>query len=660
MNSGQQEPGESLNPNQANRLRITCQYIDKLLADVEGIVNATVSKAAFPRYVPDIAPAQRRTIEDYIARVRAQLRRVLEGQGIVPEKPSIPASRAVHVMLGAIDIAAEELKPKYMKGYGEVPETVATELNGIVGELSSLIGRFDRFLSEAVGEDQKARLERLEQAGNDLALLERIEQTVRERGLVEFRSSIAAILDRAEDRSFEIAVFGRVSSGKSSLLNAILETDVLPVGVTPITAVPTRITHADAPSLTVWFSEAPRKKLEIFHLEEFATEQKNPGNSKHVTRLVVALPSRRLEGGVAFVDTPGLGSLATSGATETLAYLPKCDLGVVLIDAGSTLTTDDLQTIMALQQAAIPVNVLLSKADLLSPEDRDRIVRYVTEHIASECKLELPVHPVSVVPSSKGMLNDWFEKQIVPLYARSLELRAASLRRKIGALRQSVTAALEARLGRGAQSSAETKEQARAAEALLRKATGEIEETRSLCRRFIEGIGASVPEAVEEASKRLLHSWSASSYGVVVPGQLVRDSINQYFQLQVRKLQGEITNLADQLGRDLRICGDDLRVPDTPSEGEFQAIIRGTPVLESLPITMAVTRPALAALFGSRMAERRVAGRISRQLREPFYVALEAYWRSVQEWADSVIGQLKQRFENYAESYRAQAVHFGD
>jgi GTP-binding protein EngB required for normal cell division len=655
MNSGEQEAGESLNPYQANRLRITCQYIDKLLGDVEGIVNSTVSKAAFPRYVTDIAPAQRRTIEDYIARVRAQLHRVLEGQGIVPDKASIPASRAVHVMLGAIDIAAEELKPKYMKGYGAVPETVATELNGIVGELSSLIGRFDRFLSEGIGEDLKARLERLEQAGNDLELLERIEYTVRERGLVEFRSSIAAILDRAEDRSFEIAVFGRVSSGKSSLLNAILETDVLPVGVTPITAVPTRITHAAEPSLTVWFSEAPRKKMEISHLREFATEQQNPGNTKHVTRLVVALPSPRLEGGVAFVDTPGLGSLATSGATETLAYLPKCDLGVVLIDAGSTLTADDLQTIMTLQQAAIPVNVLLSKADLLGPEDRVRIVRYVGEHIASECHLDLPVHPVSVMPSAKGMLSDWFEKQIVPLYARAQELRAASLRRKIGALHQSVTSALEARLGRGAQSSAETKEQARAAEALLRKATGQIEETRLLCRRFVEGVGPSVPQAIEEASKRLLHSWTSSSYGVVVPGQLVRDSITQFFQLQVKKLQGEITNLADELGRDLRICAADLRVPDAPSEGEFETIIRGTPVLESLPITIAVTRPALAALFGSRVAEYEVARRISRQLREPFYAALDAYWRSVQEWTDSVIAQLKQRFENYAESYRAQA-----
>jgi hypothetical protein len=43
------------------------------------------------------------------------------------------------------------------------------------------------------------------------------------------------------------------------------------------------------------------------------------------------------------------------------------------------------------------------------------------------------------------------------------------------------------------------------------------------------------------------------------------------------------------------------------------------------------------------------------QLRPPFYAALETYWQLVREWADSVIGQLKQKFETYAESYRAQA-----
>src|SRR6202167_4558988 len=466
----------SLNSNHERRLSVTCRYIDKLLADMEGILNVSSSRLAFPQYTPDLTSAQRRVVEDYIDRIRAQLIRVLDGQNIERPSADIPVGRSLHSTLTFVDIAVEELKPEYMRGYGEVPPQAAVELNGIAGELQGLVRQLDHYLMRGTGENLQERLERLEQTGDEVPLLRKLETVITEHGLVEFRSTLSMILDRLEDNSFEIAMFGRVSSGKSSLLNAILETDILPVGVTPITAVPTRITYAEEPSLSVWFSEAPKKKLEISHLPEFATEQRNPGNSKHVTRIVVALPSARLQGGIAFVDTPGLGSLAASGATETLAYLPKCDLGVVLIDAGSTLTADDLQTILALQEAAIPVHVLLSKADLIGSEDRVRSVRYVKEHIASECGLDLPVHPVSILPTCKEMLNEWFENQIVPLYACSRELRAASLRRKIGALRDSVPAALETRLRRDAQSSTGSKDRAHAAESLLRRTTGQIEE----------------------------------------------------------------------------------------------------------------------------------------------------------------------------------------
>ncbi|HTZ73794.1 MAG TPA: dynamin family protein [Candidatus Aquilonibacter sp.] len=655
MSSGDEKSREALNPFQANRLRITCQYIDKLLVEVEEILNSAGSRSAFPRYAEDILPAQRRTIEDYIARVRAQLVRVLEGQRIAREKPAIPASRAVHVHLGAIDIAVEELKPKYMRGYGEVPEGVATELNGIVGELSGLVQRLDRYLSEGVGEDLKARLERLDRAGNDLRSLKKVEEVVRVRGLVEFRPSIAAILDRAEDKSFEIAVFGRVSSGKSSLLNAILETNALPVGVTPITAVPTRIVHAQGPSLTVWFSEASTKKLPIAELPEFATEQHNPGNSKHVVRLVIALPSPALQSGVTFVDTPGLGSLATSGARETLAYLPKCDLGVVLIDAGATLAAEDLQTIMALQQAAIPVNVLLSKADLLSAQDRQRIVTYVNEHIASECRLDLPVHPVSVVPSCRGMLDDWFKHQITPLYARSQELRAASLRRKIGALRDSVTAALQARLNRREQASADGDEGARAAEETLRKATGIIAEMRSVSARYTENAANTVQDAVGDAAKRLVEAWSRTGTEPVAPEQLVRQSLTGFSQAQVATLQREITALAVQLNADLRRCAADLGISDAPGEDEFQSVVRGSPVFEAPSFEMQLSHPGLGRVFGRNAVERSVAKQISRQLPQSFYAAVEAYWQLVKAWSASVIGQLSKRFESYAENYRAQA-----
>ena len=84
---------------------------------------------------------------------------------------------------------------------------------------------------------------------------------------------------------------------------------------------------------------------------------------------MVEFPSERLRDGVVLVDTPGLGSLASAGATETLAHLPRCDLGLVLIDAGATLTAEDQSTPQALNEAAIETIVLLSKADLLAAED---------------------------------------------------------------------------------------------------------------------------------------------------------------------------------------------------------------------------------------------------------------------------------------------------
>jgi hypothetical protein len=52
----------------------------------------------------------------------------------------------LHASLTFIDIAAEELKPEYMRGYGEIPPAAAVELNGIAGELKGLVGQLDQFL----------------------------------------------------------------------------------------------------------------------------------------------------------------------------------------------------------------------------------------------------------------------------------------------------------------------------------------------------------------------------------------------------------------------------------------------------------------------------------------------------------------------------------
>ena len=133
-----------------------------------------------------------------------------------------------------------------------------------------------------------------------------------------------------------------MSCGKSSFLNYLAGMDALPVGVTPVTAVPTRLAYGDAPLVIVSFAETQSRSIGLEQLREYVSEEGNPGNAKHVTGVLVKLPSPRLREGIVFMDTPGVGSLATGGAAETIAYLPRCDLGLLLIDGASTPNQEDL------------------------------------------------------------------------------------------------------------------------------------------------------------------------------------------------------------------------------------------------------------------------------------------------------------------------------
>jgi hypothetical protein len=58
------------------------QYADKLLSEIEAALVASQSQSPFPKFKPDISPAQAKVVHDYIARLRAQLIRILDSQGV--------------------------------------------------------------------------------------------------------------------------------------------------------------------------------------------------------------------------------------------------------------------------------------------------------------------------------------------------------------------------------------------------------------------------------------------------------------------------------------------------------------------------------------------------------------------------------------------------
>jgi len=323
-------------------LRTTFQYIDKLLSEAEHTMANAGSQSPFRMHSDDTTPIQRKVTHDYIMRIREAMRRVMEELEIPPSEPHSGAVWAAAINLMFCSISLNELTPERMRAYGPLSSEAAQRLDGIRAELDGLVAKLRSFLGKGAGGDLQHRLQQLGKTGDEIRLLSEIERIITAHGLIEFRGTLSMLLDRMEGAAFEVGVFGRVSSGKSSLLNYILQTDVLPIGVTPVTAIPTRISHGPVAEAGIEFAEAQPQIIPLVELPEFATEQKNPGNKKHVTRIFVKLPSDRLSEGVTFVDTPGLGSLAVAGAEETIAYLPRCDLGIVLIDASAGLTQDDL------------------------------------------------------------------------------------------------------------------------------------------------------------------------------------------------------------------------------------------------------------------------------------------------------------------------------
>jgi GTP-binding protein EngB required for normal cell division len=642
-----------LNEHHRRHLLASCQYIDRLLSDIDNVVTAADSGSPFARYVNDLSPTLRKLLRDYFSRLRSDMLRILERHHSMPEGRRISGVHAIRTALGFVDISIEELKPEYIKGYGEVPAALVPEINGFVEELQSVVRALDHALASGQAGDIQQRLAQLERAGADVSVLARLEHVIADQGLVEFRPALQTALSRLEDQHFEIAVFGRVSSGKSSLLNHLLGQPVLPVGVTPITAVPTRVMHGATPEVEVTFADRRGERTGIDRLREFVTEQQNPANSKHVSRLVVRVPAPRLEDGIVFVDTPGLGSLATSGAAETLAYLPRCDLGVVLIDAASTLTEEDLRTVRLLQEATIPAMVVLSKADLLVASDRDRALAYASDHLSHELGLPVGVHAVSTMAGHESLLDAWMDQHLRPLLAQHRELARKSIQRKIGALRAGVEAALKSRMRRrqGMAGSRPTVESEQVDQE-LRTVSGAFDEVR----RAIDAAGDARDDEIETAlrataalvAEQLLGQPASSP-----PTALVKDALVRITSEKAERLARVLTTLAEDSRRVLAKTAGALDLPEPATDDEWTTLMRELPQVDPGSLTIQFTLPLLGAL-GRRVANARIYQAIHAQAGAHLQGVLETHARLLRSWGLRVLTRLRQQFDAQAQIYRAQ------
>jgi hypothetical protein len=360
----------SLNENQVRRVESTFWYVDDLLRSVEALTLPEPSPFAKER--PDLTGDEARLLVSFVGLARRRMLAALDRLGIPRPQQHHSARRSVGTALLYAEIALSELDARALRGFGAVDPEAGGEITALAADLRELMRQGAALLKE---QDEGGLAERLDGlAGPAGEILRRLLSVSTAHGLTETRPLISAAAERAEATTFDVGVFGRVSSGKSSLINALVGEGVLPVGATPVTAVPLRVGRGPH-SVEVRFRSGPSRRVPLAELAAFATEEGNPHNARGVRSIEVTVPGA--PEGVRFLDTPGVGSLASSGAAQAFAWLPRCDFGLVLVAAGTPLGRDETALLSGLRHAGIDCCAVLSKSDLLVEADLEAAAKYV-------------------------------------------------------------------------------------------------------------------------------------------------------------------------------------------------------------------------------------------------------------------------------------------
>jgi len=216
-------------------------------------------------------------------------------------------------------------------------------------------------------------------------------------GRQEHAAALRALAARLAQSRLQLAVLGQFKRGKSSLLNALLGHEVMPIGVLPATAIPVFIAGGAGFHLRVTHRSGA---VEEYRLENGAslhsalaarvTEEANPGNRLGIARVEVTLPASLLECGVVLIDTPGVGSTFRHNTEAAEAALPECDAAILVVSPDPPITEVEIAYLARIRETAASLIVVFNKVDLLTPEECEASLGFLRRVLAEEAQLPEP------------------------------------------------------------------------------------------------------------------------------------------------------------------------------------------------------------------------------------------------------------------------------
>ena len=209
------------------------------------------------------------------------------------------------------------------------------------------------------------------------------------------RQQCEALEEKLASNAFNLVAVGQFKRGKTSVINALIGEELLPVGVVPLTSIVTVLYYGERLTVTVHYEDGREEQIARERLREFVTETGNPRNEKRVSEVTIAYPSAWLRAGVKLVDTPGTGSVYEHNTDVAQRFLPKADAVLFLLSVEQPASQAERDYVKEVAHTSGRVFVLVNKADLVGVADLRESVEFTRRALSDAVRGRVRLFPVS-------------------------------------------------------------------------------------------------------------------------------------------------------------------------------------------------------------------------------------------------------------------------
>lgn len=212
-----------------------------------------------------------------------------------------------------------------------------------------------------------------------------LEKICGEMKMEENRKDLENIRRKLAEHRFAVGVMGEFKRGKSTVINSLLEKEVMPSDILPCSATMNRVTYDMHPHVVLHMRDGSTKDISVDRLASYVTKLtgENESRAAGVDEAIVYYPCRFCQNGVDIVDTPGLNDDERMNKISE-EVIPKLDAVIMVLTPDNPFSMSEAEFVRSKLMTSDLGRLifLVNKIDQVRRKsDRPRVVEGIRQKI---------------------------------------------------------------------------------------------------------------------------------------------------------------------------------------------------------------------------------------------------------------------------------------